>query len=64
MPEDPCRHRKRLVGGVAVAAKSTTLRGDVMTFSTIAVLALESTALETALSLKGFDQTFSATLKF
>jgi hypothetical protein len=35
-----------------------------MTFSTIAVLALESTALEAALSQKGFAQTFSATLKF
>jgi len=62
MPADPRRHHKRLVDGVAALverAKSTTCGRRYEFFNHC-----KSSRLETALSQKGFAQTFSATLKF
>jgi hypothetical protein len=63
MPADSCRHRKRLVGGVAalvIAREIDDVAGRRYEFLNYC----KSSRLETALSQKGFAQTFSATLKF
>src|SRR5207248_6010469 len=63
MPADPRRHRKRLVGGVAALVIAREI-DDVAERRYEFFNHCKSSRLQTALSQKGFAQTFSATLKF